>query len=622
MNYSKLIFSTLLLVCFIQTKAQQQADEFKTKMIEVNKEWLNQEDVNISLSSEEMGLTDDYALIKTHLMLVEQTLRKRAVEHLNPLQQANREELLNALHAYWQSEAFPINTQLSYRNPVFIDESNNYCAVGHLIKSSGNDHIAKRIAASTNFAFVKAINEPALLSWAEEAGFTVDELAWIQPSYPPQTQLQSMGDGTNGSVYDVVSTADGQIIVAGKFTKAGGGEVSNIAAWVSGFAGFTWTDFNEGVNGTVKSLLLHENDLYVGGQFTKAGNVNVNNITKWDGESWIALGNINGTVNDIVMYNNELYIGGNFSTTGAHPFKNIAKWDGTKWIGVGSATTSTVNGTIETLFVYDNQLMVGGTFTNAGGTTAKNIASFNGNAFTALGDGVPATVRAIASYKQQLYAAGDFISGTDTFGIARFANSKWENLTSGLGYNSNLNGRYIASLSIDHDYLFLGGRFEIDPFTGTYGRNLANFDGNFFSGIADLDSSVHALATIHQSIYVGGDFEEASTGWGGPQVSLRSITNFAAAPATGIEGSTEATATMYLYPNPATTQVTLSFDKSGTDELINITLFDLTGKTVAQQQGKLSNTITFSTIGLKRGSYLIRVEGNKGYLETQQLLIQ
>lgn len=69
------------------------------------------------------------------------------------------------------------------RIPVFIDEHNTHCAVGYLLMETGFDHVAHRIAAKNNYAWVKEIDDPALPVWQQFSGFTLEELKLIQGAY-------------------------------------------------------------------------------------------------------------------------------------------------------------------------------------------------------------------------------------------------------------------------------------------------------------------------------------------------------------------------------------------------------------------------------------------------------
>ncbi|MEQ1768086.1 MAG: hypothetical protein ABL859_11700, partial [Methylotenera sp.] len=79
---------------------------------------------------------------------------------------------------------FPLNTLHTNRQPYFIDDNNNYCAVGYLMKKSGADNIAKDIQATQNYSYLKDIKNPKLMNWVKQSGLSLDELALIQPGYP------------------------------------------------------------------------------------------------------------------------------------------------------------------------------------------------------------------------------------------------------------------------------------------------------------------------------------------------------------------------------------------------------------------------------------------------------
>lgn len=124
------------------------------------------------------------ARIQMHLSHVETVLRARDVSHLNEAQRAARARHLDTLHAYWSEGRFPINdTRPEAYTPIFIDAHDTACAVGYLIVEDDHEDLARRVQAEQNYAYVPDIQTPGLLEWATSAGFTVDELAMIQPAY-------------------------------------------------------------------------------------------------------------------------------------------------------------------------------------------------------------------------------------------------------------------------------------------------------------------------------------------------------------------------------------------------------------------------------------------------------
>ncbi len=122
--------------------------------------------------------------IRMHLSHVERVLRARDVSHLTDAQREARARHLDTLHAYWVAGRFPINEQRPDEYlPIFIDEHETACAVGDLMIEDGAGEVAQQIHEDENYAYVPDIETDGVLAWAEGAGFTVDELAMIQPSY-------------------------------------------------------------------------------------------------------------------------------------------------------------------------------------------------------------------------------------------------------------------------------------------------------------------------------------------------------------------------------------------------------------------------------------------------------
>ncbi|MBP7514058.1 MAG: hypothetical protein KA791_05895, partial [Flavobacteriales bacterium] len=78
---------------------------------------------------------------------------------------------------------FPINYDRHERIPVFIDEHDTHCAVAYLMRHTGNEAMAQRIAAANNYAWVREIEDPGLAVWQAASGFGLDELKLIQGAY-------------------------------------------------------------------------------------------------------------------------------------------------------------------------------------------------------------------------------------------------------------------------------------------------------------------------------------------------------------------------------------------------------------------------------------------------------
>jgi hypothetical protein len=121
--------------------------------------------------------------MKTHLVYVRAHLAA-----LPPTRRAladRRAELLGYLDDYIANGTTPRNTRVPWRTPVFIDDDGRICAVGYLIERSVGRALAEQIAVAHRHDYLEDIAAamPAVRAWVEASGFTLDELASIQPGY-------------------------------------------------------------------------------------------------------------------------------------------------------------------------------------------------------------------------------------------------------------------------------------------------------------------------------------------------------------------------------------------------------------------------------------------------------
>ena len=143
----------------------------------------------------------EIARIRAHLAQVERELLAADVSHLTPQQRASRMHHIAVLRQYRERGVFPHNHVTDERTPVFIDEHDTHCAVGYLLKQSGQGELARRIATERNLARVPELaEEPELAAWLQEAGLTVAEAARIQPTYGGQSRSEVGGYGVATAV--------------------------------------------------------------------------------------------------------------------------------------------------------------------------------------------------------------------------------------------------------------------------------------------------------------------------------------------------------------------------------------------------------------------------------------
>lgn len=123
----------------------------------------------------------DSLRIDNHLRYV----RHRLSATKGPLGQ-RRNTLLAYLDQYLLEGQFP--SQFKYegegeRRPCFIDDQGTYCAVGYLMMRDGKEELAQSINKRMRFHYLLDMEDAELLAWQESSGFSLKELAMIQPTY-------------------------------------------------------------------------------------------------------------------------------------------------------------------------------------------------------------------------------------------------------------------------------------------------------------------------------------------------------------------------------------------------------------------------------------------------------
>ncbi len=151
-------------------------------LLEVNTQWPTM-DPEVSYDQRTVAFASEAARIAEHLDRVADRLAARTPLSLGEGPYQRRLALLDTLQAYADRGLFPRNLTVPGRAPVFVDEAGTACAVGQLMISSGHATLAERIRKEMNLAYIHAIAFPEVAVWASDHGFTIDELAWIQPTY-------------------------------------------------------------------------------------------------------------------------------------------------------------------------------------------------------------------------------------------------------------------------------------------------------------------------------------------------------------------------------------------------------------------------------------------------------
>ncbi|MEO0470728.1 MAG: hypothetical protein AAF206_13965, partial [Bacteroidota bacterium] len=348
----RLILSMICLLSIISLQAKKALAPTETApliqhLIEVNQEWTHQHFSDPDVLNKAARFASDKDRIQLHLRLVEAELRHRN-------QAPKRIALLDVLQQYWEAKEFPQNRYHANRQPYFIDHRGVACAVGHLIIQSGHEKLAQSVHEAINYAYIREIPGEALPNWAAHYGFTLDELAWIQPGYAPDVLWRSLGNGSDSTITATYADESNQLLyVAGDFQSVGGVAAAQVAVW----DGNQYQSLGSGLNGMIKDLILYENDLYAGGLFAGPEGYN---LAKWNGNDWSyeQIGD-GGVVHSLAIWSNQLVAAGQLDLNGfgGPTAVQVFTLYNDAW---STFQLSDFNGPIYDVAVYEDELVVAG----------------------------------------------------------------------------------------------------------------------------------------------------------------------------------------------------------------------------------------------------------------------
>lgn len=159
--------------------------------------------------------------------------------------------------------------------------------------------------------------------------------------------------GLSGPGYAVAALSNGDVLVGGRFATAGGVTVNSIARW----DGAAWHPLGDGVSGSAQAYVgaiavAPNGDVVISGSFTHAGGVPVGGMARWDGVSWhpIEGGGVNASV---IRFHpgGELLVGGDFVSISGATAERFARYTftGVPWISKHPEPHTTTPGSPVTL---------------------------------------------------------------------------------------------------------------------------------------------------------------------------------------------------------------------------------------------------------------------------------
>jgi hypothetical protein len=588
-------------------------------MVEVNKEWLHQAQP-VGELAEPAAFATDQERIQTHLRLVEKTLRARPTPHLNPAQRLQRLRMLDALRSYWQQGVFPLNTRHSYRVPYFIDDKGTACAVGQLLIESGYRAVAEKVHQEMNYAYLREIPYPELPEWAEAHGFSLAELAWIQPGYSPPNLWYPVGTGGLDAPVDLLleDPTDGSLIVIGQFTQFSGTTCQGAVKLAPGTGG-SITALGSLPAGDVHCGLFFEGELWLGGWW-QGPQAQFYNLLRWDGQQWDFSSVSYGPVYCMHVHDGDLYAGGDFHSA---IIDNLARYRNGQW----GPILPNPYGTIYALTTHQGKLVVGGEYLQTGTQPLAYVIQYDGQDWNPLhtgGDSLDNTVRAFYSEGQTLYAGGDLFNADDstTFGLAKLTDPAdgWEHLLTTdrwLYPPHDTLPNYISQIIRRNGILFLAGQFQAPlqfQVVGYFGAHIAYYDESKddLEPMAALNGPVHSMLVRDSILYLGGEFNVPflanyllQSGGGS-----RSLQDRLSLP--GFE----------LAPHPMESQSILRWASLPGKEEVSFQLFDMQGRSVEARYELDPQQLVLYRDKLPSGLYAFELRLGDEYLQRGRLLVK
>ncbi len=466
---------------------------------------------------------NDIEAIQFHLKLVCNSLLKNTPTDLSKSQLKNRLELIKTLNQYADAKSFPTNHYHATRRPYFVDNFGVHCAVGFLMKESGYSELVLQIKAEHNHDYIADIKTEGVSEWAEKHGFTLDELKWIQPTYPPMATISPLGTGTNGTVNEVKYDyyGGGRIVISGKFTTLNDVLCSNIGYFKNG----EMNCIGDGISGEVNSVIPNSDGLLAFGALEDG--TTVYPAARFDGVNWNFIsipGRDSAVCTAVTLGGSGYYAQAAISHDSIPGMQEIwflnygLTWEKKAMVkGVVLDATFTNLGRIfvghfDSLYVFDAFGAINEIYQVTNIAIKENL----GAAWYGLNGDVSDTLKAVKSVGDNIYFGGTCSSnpGISDICLTRYLNGVFQPLFIKESY-MGLNDFSINTIEFKSgSTLIVGGDFLMEPaMVGNYGNNLAVFSMiyNSLDPQAIFDAPVNSVAYLGNTLYIGGEFNTNMT---------------------------------------------------------------------------------------------------------------
>ena len=309
------------------------------------------------------------------------------------------------------------------------------------------------------------------------------------------TSWTTLGGAFQGYVYALHARGNGEVLVGGSFSSAGGTSLPGYAVW----NGSSWAP-DAGLSGSVWAI-----DELPNGDLLAAGLTNLGGVARRIGTTWSAVGSNAPSGVDTVL---GLPSGEIVASNG---YDGVHRFDGSQWSVVAPASWMYWDAPQRLLLTSTGTLLVGGFWrTLAGATTPVATVDVSTGQWAPVGLSDNADVFASVTAMLEL-PNGDLVVGGqfqksgdhDVASVARF---------DGLGWHALADGPSIfcsTAVALDGDAFVVGGSFR--SFGNLPTRGVAHWNGTAWGPLGTgVDGIVNDLARLPDgSVVVGGDFTTA-----------------------------------------------------------------------------------------------------------------
>jgi len=594
---------TLLLIYFSITGLisfsldYNKIDTYYNHLYEVNKQWAKYKSI---CPKGTIKFNNEKERISLHLKLVSNQLVNNESSNLSQNQLKNRHFLILELLEYANNTIFPENLFHKERTPYFIDYNNVHCAVGYLMKQSGHENLALQIKKEYNYDYVKDIDTKGVLEWSIEQGFTIDELKWIQPSYPVNyfVPLQS---GANNNINKLTLGNPNLFIISGEFDSLNNMPCLSIGT----FKDDQFSCLGNGLNGQINDVVYTYPEGVVACGEIINGNTTYPCAIFNNGWNYYSIPNRPNAVGIACLYGNsgnkfEIVISTSnhhelWYLTNSNIWEKKAELNGPVYDIKTSIYGKVYAGKFDSVFVYNNN-----SITDTILTTNAVIKKYSQPIWFGVGNDVPNEIYAVGAKLGSIYFGGKCSNAGDIC-LTRYLNNTLQPLL--ISGNQLINGIdsteiKINDILITETNIIIGGDFKHIGFSviDNWGQNLVTYDPitNETSSFGYTNAQVNAILNYNNQLYIAGDFT-SNLGVEMNHIARKENPN-------SLDEIKIKVAN--VFPNPTNGLFSVSTTSEPIDK---IEIYDMLGKVVFNQENINSNKKDIDISSFKKGTYYITV---------------